>query len=68
MNNLSNFPQGKTQKRGVHQERTILNKNPGREGRGSKSMAVKPTNDSADQKQERDQKRQYNANNEELAK
>lgn len=52
----------------MHQERTILNKNPGREGRDSKSMAVKPTNDSADQKQERDQKRQYNANNEELAK
>lgn len=68
MNNLSNFPQGKTQKEGVHQERTILHKNPGREGRGSKSMAVKPTDDSADQKQERDQKRQYNANNEELAK
>ena len=34
MNNLSNFPQGKTQKEGVHQERTILNKNPGLEGRG----------------------------------
>ena len=68
MNNLSNFPQGKTQKEGVHQERTILHKNPGREGRGSKSMAVKPTDDSADQKQEQDQKRQYNANNEELAK
>lgn len=56
MNNLSNFPQGKTQKRGVHQERTILNKNPGREGRGSKSMAVKPTDNSADQKQKRNKK------------
>lgn len=60
MNNLSNFPQGKTQKEGVHQERTILHKNPGREGRGSKSMAVKPTDDSADQKRYSKQKKEGN--------
>lgn len=69
MNNLRNFTQEKTRKKKVHQERTILTqKTPVAKGRGYKSMAIEPTNDSANQKQERDQKRQYNANNEELAK
>lgn len=56
MNNLSNFPQGKTQKEGVHQERTILQKKPRSRRPGFESMAVKPTDNSADQKQKRNKK------------
>lgn len=55
-NNLSNFPQGKTQKEGVHQERTILQKKPRSRRPGFESMAVKPTDNSADQKQKRNKK------------